>query len=255
MNMLQWQTFCSEYFAGTKKDITQQYKNLSIYKDNIEAVHINALKISFPIVRELLGDRFFIKLARDYIFNTQWRSHSIDDLGCNLDQFILNHKLTQNLSYLSEVASIEWLIQSLAEKQQSNIDLGLQLKELFENGEEFTVGLLPHINVFESSRGGMTIWLEHQKESFDSIDITDIKTSYWLFENNCIDVKVKQIDKDYFSFVKAIVKEKHIGALCDELGNGNVIQDLIPLIQGNHILLTSMQGKKKDKNTNQTPIV
>ncbi len=237
MNMLQWQTFCSEYFAGTKTNITQQYKNLSIYRDNIEAVHINALKISFPIVRELLGDRFFIKLARDYILNTQWRSHSIDDLGCNFDQFILNHELTQNITYLSEVVSIEWLIQSLPEKRNNNVDLSLQLKKLFENSEGFTIGLLPHINIFESSRGGMTIWLEHQKESFNSIDITNIKTSYWLLENNGIDVKVKQIDKDSFSFVKAIVKEKNIGVLCDEFGSDNVIQELISLIQENNILL------------------
>jgi len=240
MNQKQWQNYCSQYLVNATTDIDPAHQKFLIYKDSIEAIHINVLKISFPVVLKLLGETFFIRLCRDYIQYKQWQSYTLDHLGDDFDSFIHTSQLTQSISYLSEVAMIEWKVQLLAEKTNHHIDLGLQLQQLFETGEEFMLGLLPHINLIKSTQGGMAVWIAHQQESFESLDISNVETSYWYIENDGLEIKVRLTNKTNLQLTSAINTNHSVVDLCNELGVENIIQELIPLIENKSVFLKTV---------------
>ena len=235
MNLAQWQQHCSDYLTGKNVQVTKEHSRLSVYKDSIEAIHIKALEISFPVLKQLLGTRFFIRLVRDYIKYKNWQSNSIDDVGDDLDLFISNYRPVKKMSYLAEVAKIEWLTQSLAEKKVNEIDLTQQLQTLLASGEEFSIGFLPHVEFFCSSEGGIEVWLAHQNEPIDEIDLSNIKTSYWCFDKGTQSIKAEPLESEDINFIGFLQNGDSINTLCQQIGVEEVIGGLLPLIRQERI--------------------
>jgi len=207
MNLAQWQNYCDRYFCDENIELPEKHKRLSIYKDSIESIHIKAMEISFPVIRKLLGRTSFIRLVREYLTELHWQTNSLDELGHDFDQFIESHKLSNSLNYLSEVASLEWLIQSLAEKQMLAVDLVHQLQQSLDTDNEFKIGVRDHIGVFYSSKGAVKIWIAHQQQEIDKIDLNGIKPSFWIIENDLSEVKFKPLDKQTYNFIDSLAAQ------------------------------------------------
>lgn len=234
MNLEQWQSFCSERLAENHSDNTTQYKKLSIYRDSIVAMHINALAISFPVIKRLLGKIYFNRIATEYILHKNWQSDSIDELGNDFDDFLERDQLASTMEYLVEVAKIEWLVQSLTEQEIVNNSASM-LPEFLGSAEDVTLALSDNVSTLHLNMGGIEVWLAHQKKSVDTVDLQNATIGYWLFANEADTVTTEKIDYELNEFISLINDGCSLNTVCEEIGLDNTIKFIAQLTQKQYI--------------------
>ena len=234
MNLEQWQNFCSDYIATNHPKITTTHKKLSVYRDSIIAIHINALVISFPVINRLLGRVYFNQLATEYILHKNWQSNSIDEIGHDFDEFLTRHQIATRMEYLVEVSKIEWLVQSLREPKFTG-DSASMLPEILKQGQDVTVALNDNVSFLHLNKGGIEVWLAHQEESLDTINIENATEGYWLFANEVEMVTTEEIDDELYQFVSLIKDGCSLGILCEKIGLDNTIAFIVQLTQKQYI--------------------
>jgi hypothetical protein len=86
-------------------------KRFAIYRNNVVAGLIDAIKASFPVVCRIVGEEFFKAMARVYAVQHPPQSPVLLEYGENFATFIDNFGPAASLPYLGDVARIEraWL--------------------------------------------------------------------------------------------------------------------------------------------------
>jgi Putative DNA-binding domain len=86
-------------------------KRFAIYRNNVVAGLIEALKVSFPVVCRIVGEQFFKAMARVYVLKNPPQSPVLLDYGETFAGFVDGFAPAASLPYLGDVARIEraWL--------------------------------------------------------------------------------------------------------------------------------------------------
>ena len=235
MNLNQWQKDCSNYFVKGIHPQTGSLNNLSIYKKSIEANYINALTISFPVVNQLLGKRTFNLLSKEYIKSKNWSAPSLDDLGEDLDIFIADHQLSSHLIYLSEVARVEWKIQSLSEELPRLDDLQSVFKRITESIMDCDIQLRSHVGLVNSERGGMEVWQAHQKKSFEIVNLDSLGNTSWLLVNGNEGLFVEPLSLQNRPIIQQIENGDTVNNICKRHGVSETINVLSKLLTNQQV--------------------
>jgi hypothetical protein len=82
--------------------------HLRIYRNNIYSSMIMAVCETYPLIKQLLGENFFILAAKDYIDRYPSRSPDLNEYGEYFYHFISEFNHAKDFVYLSEVAKFEW---------------------------------------------------------------------------------------------------------------------------------------------------
>jgi hypothetical protein len=85
-----------------------------IYRNSMRSILHDALCASYPVVRRLVGDKYFESLAWHYQHAHPSTSGNIQDYGGSLAIFIDSQPDLIALPYLGDVARLEWMIQECA---------------------------------------------------------------------------------------------------------------------------------------------
>ncbi len=88
---------------------TPPVKRYNVYRNNVVASLIQVLEARYPAVLRLVGEEFFRGLARLYLEAEPPRSAVIAEFGGGLSQFVKGFEPAKELSYLADVARLEWL--------------------------------------------------------------------------------------------------------------------------------------------------
>jgi hypothetical protein len=83
---------------------------LQIYRNNTFSSLTAALKDSFPIVCQLVDERFFGYAAQEYILAHPPRAPRLAEYGGDFADFLLAFEPVKHLSYLPDVARLEWAV-------------------------------------------------------------------------------------------------------------------------------------------------
>ena len=83
---------------------------LAIYRNTFIAVLTNALRLSYPAVRRLVGDDFFDRTSAIFIDRTPPRSPYLNDYGAAFADFLADFPPAESLPYLADVARLEWAV-------------------------------------------------------------------------------------------------------------------------------------------------
>lgn len=83
-------------------------KRFDVYRNNVVASLIEALRTSFPIVERLVGEEFFKATARAYIDHEPPRSPLLFLYGQTLGDFLDGFPPAASVPYLGDVARLEW---------------------------------------------------------------------------------------------------------------------------------------------------
>ncbi len=89
-------------------DLVQPPANLVVYHHSVLSNLTNALKSTYPLTVQLIGETAFEAAARDYIEQYPSCSGNLDEYGEYFSYFIANYPPAFHLVYLPEVASFEW---------------------------------------------------------------------------------------------------------------------------------------------------
>jgi hypothetical protein len=83
---------------------------LGIYCNTARSTLTNALSLSFPAVRKLVGEQFFESCARAFIPAYPPRGACLDDYGQKFPDFLARYAPAAGLGYLRDVALLEWAV-------------------------------------------------------------------------------------------------------------------------------------------------
>lgn len=91
----------------------QFHENMQIYRHSSQYAMQRALYTTYPLIRKLVGDDFFVMLMKDYIVKYPSRSPYLQEYGVYFGDYVAIHPALKNLVYLSEVAKFEWAYHQL----------------------------------------------------------------------------------------------------------------------------------------------
>lgn len=86
-------------------------RRFAIYRNNVHRGLQDALAAAYPVVKSLVGDTFFYRLAGDYMRTENHRPPSLALYGAGFSAFLAGHAVVATLPYLPDIARLEraWL--------------------------------------------------------------------------------------------------------------------------------------------------
>lgn len=153
--------------ALTSLDRTMR-ERVGLYRANLLAAGERALASSFPVVHALVGDEFFAALARAYDRAHPSTSGDLNRYGEDFAQFVAGFLPAGSLSYLGDVAALEWAVHvahyaadaaPLARERITNLPAGDLLAASFV--------LHPACRWIESPFPVASLWRGHQPDRGD----------------------------------------------------------------------------------------
>ena len=83
-------------------------RGMEVYRNNYRGNLHDALAGAYPVLRQLVGEAFFRRLARSFIEQHPSRSGNLHDYGGEMSRFLQQFEPVQHLPYLPDMASLEW---------------------------------------------------------------------------------------------------------------------------------------------------
>jgi hypothetical protein len=123
---------------------------LAVYRDTARASLGQALALTYPAVRRLVGAEFFDGAAQAFIGAQLPHSGCLNDYGAGfpafLAAFVAQHAPAAALSYLADIANLEWAVNCALHAPDRP---GLELARLAELDEQAmaSVRLIPHPSI------------------------------------------------------------------------------------------------------------
>jgi putative DNA-binding protein len=87
-------------------------ERLDVYRNTSASVLTAALGLSYPAVKRLVGNEFFEGAAGIFIAGEPPQSACLDDYGAGFPAFLEQFPPASSLSYLPDVARLEWAVSS-----------------------------------------------------------------------------------------------------------------------------------------------
>src|SRR6476660_2157953 len=85
--------------------------SLAVYRNNVFSNYRKALRDDYPAILALVGERFFDQACDAYARAHPSRSGDLNEFGAAFAAFLQQWQPAQQLSYLCDVARLEWAIQ------------------------------------------------------------------------------------------------------------------------------------------------
>lgn len=95
--------------AGTSPDLPQEAaQRFAVYRNNVAHSLSQALSRRFPVIERLVGQKFFVAMAREFIAAHPPTSPVLQEWGDAFPGFLERFPPVGSLPYLPAVAAIEW---------------------------------------------------------------------------------------------------------------------------------------------------
>jgi hypothetical protein len=88
--------------------VVGQRRRIAVYRNTVQKGLVDVLAVAFPAVKRIVGEGFFLALARDFVIHHQPQVPQLSRYGADFADFIAAHDKTQALPYLPDVARLEW---------------------------------------------------------------------------------------------------------------------------------------------------
>lgn len=174
-----------------------------IYRNSMRAILHDALCASYPVVRRLVGERYFESLAWHYQHAHPSTSGNIQDYGGSLATFIDSQPDLIALPYLGDVARLEWLIQECARAAEpAPADLGALLALPPQRYGDLKFTLCVGARLLCSSYPILRIWQVNQ-EPVDSPGVVSLAEGgeLLLVIRRGTDVEIERLCPGEFAFL------------------------------------------------------
>ncbi|MDY0055433.1 MAG: DNA-binding domain-containing protein [Methyloversatilis sp.] len=145
---------------------------LSIYRATSIANATAALRLAYPVCRQITGDDYFDALARRYRDDHPSRDGDLNRYGDRFAAFLDDFEPVRELPYLPDVARLEWSVHratTAADARPSGGELfaGLTPEALADRRLHMTPGFALHASRWPVA----DIWLQHQADAGETFDI------------------------------------------------------------------------------------
>ncbi|TWX66721.1 DUF2063 domain-containing protein [Colwellia demingiae] len=178
---------------------------MSIYQNSAIANITNSLSLSYPVIEKLVGKDFFQVMCEQYIVKHWPTSGNMDDYGESFSSFLAEFEQVRHLSYLEDVAQLEWRFhQSSLANDNSYFDWA-RLAEV-ASSETITFLLSPSLSIMSSTMPVDKIWLMNQVNTPENIELSldgDSDTFIVLFRQG-LKTEMMTVVASEFAFLQSI---------------------------------------------------
>ncbi len=99
-----------ELLDGDGRSISRR---IQAYRRNVFANLCTALTLSYPLIRKIVGERFFVGAIQCYVQTHPSLSGDLNDYGGDFADFLSDYRDAQEMPYLADLARLEWQMQTL----------------------------------------------------------------------------------------------------------------------------------------------
>jgi len=195
-------------------------QQLDIYRGSVVSGMIGALAETYPVCKQLVGNDFFDSMVEKYVLQTPSIHPDLNVYGGTLAEFIDEFKPVDGLSYLSDVARLEWL---WSQAFSAGNEGGVLLDELAYISEYD----MPSVVFIMSQGAGLlqsnypvdVIWKMHrapeenQSETIN-LDQGGVKLIVWR-EN--LDIKIEAVENISWVFLILVQQQKDFASICERI--------------------------------------
>ena len=188
-------------------------RRFAVYRNNVIVSLVDALADIFAVTQELVGEPFFRAMAREFAYAEPPRSRLMAFYGANFPDFIARFPPAAGVSYLADVARLEYLRVlayhagdadpvSLAEIRSTLADVNTL--------PSLRLTLHPSLNVLSSAYAVVSLWAAHQGVmSLSSVVPETPETGLVLRQG--LDVEVMRIPPAAGIFIDALLHGSALG--------------------------------------------
>lgn len=177
------------------------------YRSNFQAICLQTMKSTFPVMLRLVGEDFFETLVIRHALKYPSTSGDLTSLGNTFSQFLKADELVEDYPYFSEVAALEYLVhQTYYEKDSDILSFPTYLQSAGEGIGQSKLIFRPTTHLCYSAWANAPIWLAHQTEEMTALNCSINETCYSLVLRHQWDVTVHLITESSFIGLNALFK-------------------------------------------------
>ena len=181
-----------------------------VYRNNVIAGLINAVSARYPVVRKLLWDDAFNRVAHQYVVSEPPRSPVLIDYGVTFPRFLRRIGQGTAANYLADVAEIE----SARTRAYHAADLAPLSREAlaavpFDEWPDTGIALHPSVAVLKSDFPVVSVWRANLYANDNSLDVWRPECA--LIARPDLDVEVRTISIGVYHFITALAGGETVG--------------------------------------------
>lgn len=142
-------------------------KRFDVYRNNVMVSLTQALASGFPVVRELVGEEFFLAMAREYVQVELPTSPVLVEYGDGFADFIAQFPPAHGLPYLADVARLERMRVRAHHAEDAPVLSPAALQALMADPEGLSnlrILLHPACQILRSQFAVYSLWAAHQHD-------------------------------------------------------------------------------------------
>jgi hypothetical protein len=184
---------------------------LQIYRNNIFGNFSSVLEITYPAIKQLVGEDYFYNLCVKYRQQYNSKSGNLDEYGKYFSKLIGDLKKEHQLPYLKDLANLEWQYHwAYFAKDATVFDLAkfqkLKQKDLFK----VKFQLHPSCHLIASKHPIYNIWQFAQKVTNKKLNLENLSKQYILVERSSWQVNIHNLCELEFWFLKQLKNQQNI---------------------------------------------
>lgn len=185
----------------------------AVYRNNVIASLIEALADSFPVVKALVGDRFFDAMAQGFVRQNLPASPVLARYGDAFPAFVADFEPAGSLPYLADVARLEWFYVQAFHAADAQPVATEAIGRLLADSDALPglrLGLHPSAALLCSDHAVVSIWAAHQGTG-DLRRIDPGRPEQALLLRSGLEVQVLPLDRAGAHFTERLLRGESLG--------------------------------------------
>lgn len=138
-------------------------RRLQIYRRNVQESLTEALRTTYPVVRQLVGDEYFDQTARGFLREHPSRHGNLHHLGQGFARYLRGQPGLADMGFVADMADFEWLRQSVYHAAEAKPMATQALAHIDEDAvDRVTLRLHPALAITASQWPVLILWEAHQ---------------------------------------------------------------------------------------------
>lgn len=209
-------------------------RHLQIYRNNVDASLTDALEAVFPVIARLVGEDCFRGCGRHYLRHAPPATGNLHDFGEHFPEFLSSFEPVRELSYLPDVARLEWAWHRAfhaADAPPLSRDTLAQVAP--EKYRELRFALHPSAQFVASEYPVLRIWQTNQPNASTEGDIVDLDEGgvRLLVVRRDITVEIEPLDRGEYALLDAFARRLSLTDASDAAFAEDTAFDLVASLQ------------------------
>lgn len=189
-------------------------RHLQIYRNNTFANLTDALAAVYPVIQRLVGVEFYAYAADSYIRRHPPRSGNLHDFGGAYAEFLREFAPAQSLSYLPDVADLEWAWHHAFHAADAQPFAMETLRAVApELCDSLVFQLHPSVRLLQSDYPVLPIWQANQADAGGDATVDlDRGGARLLVIRRGLDVEIEPLEVGEYALLRAFAEGQTLAA-------------------------------------------